>query len=126
MRQERERAEFIQQAINLHQAELTSPLRVLQYLGGFETAALCGAYIRAAQLGITIVVDGLMATTAAWIADLVSRNDQLLHCKTVEMMMDLGRFSIPETLFCICGNCPRLLEWCFLLISLQIIFMSGF
>ena len=113
MRQDRERAAFIQNAITLHQAELTSPLRVLQYLGGFETAALCGAYIRAAQLGITIVVDGLMATTAAWIADLVSRNDQLLHCKSVEMMMDLGRFSIPETLFCICGNCPRLVEWCF-------------
>jgi len=74
---------------------------------------LCGAYIRCAQLGLTVVVDGLMATTAAWIADLVSRNDQLLHCKSIEMMMDLGKYSMPETLFCICGTCPRLVEWCF-------------
>jgi len=50
---------------------------------------------------------------AAWIADLVSRNDQLMHCKSVDMLMDLGKYSVPETLFCICGNCPRLVEWCF-------------
>lgn len=113
MRSERHKAEVIEKALAFHKDQLTSPLKILQHLGGFETAALCGAYIRCAQLGLTIVVDGLMSTVAAWIADLVSRNDQLMHCKSVEMLVDLGKYSVPETLFCICGNCPRLVEWCF-------------
>lgn len=113
MRSDRYRSEVIEKAISLHQENLTSPLKILQHLGGFETAALCGAYIRCAQLGLTVVVDGVMATVAAWIADMVSRNDQLLHCKSVEQMLDLGQYSVPETLFCICGTCPRLVEWCF-------------
>ncbi|WEJ61759.1 nicotinate-nucleotide--dimethylbenzimidazole phosphoribosyltransferase [Thiomicrorhabdus lithotrophica] len=113
MRSERDKAELIEKAIDLHKEKLTSPLRILQHLGGFETAALCGAYIRAAQLGMTIIVDGFMSTVAVWLADLVSRNDQLMHCKSVDMMMDLGQFSVPETMFCICGTCPRLVEWCF-------------
>lgn len=113
MRSQKAQAELIQSAIDLHKEQLTSPLRVLQYLGGFETAALCGAYIRSAQLGMSVVVDGFMATVAAWVADLVSRNDQLLHCKSEEMFMDLGQYSVPETMFCICGTCPRLVEWCF-------------
>ena len=113
MRSERDKSDLIEKAIDLHKEKLTSPLRILQHLGGFETAALCGAYIRAAQLGMTIVVDGFMSTVAVWLADLVSRNDQLMHCKSVDMMMDLGQFSVPETMFCICGTCPRLVEWCF-------------
>ena len=113
MRSDRDRAELIVNAQALHKEQLTSPLRILQTFGGFETAALCGAYIRCAQLGLTVVVDGLMASVAAWIADLVSRNEQLMHCKSVEMMMDLGKYSVPETMFCICGDCPRLVEWCF-------------
>lgn len=113
MRSQKAQAELMQSAIDLHKEQLTSPLRVLQHLGGFETAALCGAYIRSAQLGMTVVVDGFMASVAAWIADLVSRNNQLVHCKSEEMLMDLGQYSVPETMFCICGTCPRLVEWCF-------------
>lgn len=113
MSSQREQAKLIDQTIALHKEALTSPLRILQHLGGFETAALCGAYIRSAQLGMTIVVDGLMASVAAWIADLISRNDQLVDCDSTEIMMELGRYSVPETMFCICGTCPRLLEWCF-------------
>jgi len=113
MRSEQHKAELIDKAIELHKESLKSPLKILQHLGGYEVAALCGAYIRCAQLGLTVVVDGLMGTVAAWIADLVSRNDQLLHCKSTEDLMDLGQYSVPETLFCICGNCPRLVEWCF-------------
>lgn len=113
MRSDRHRAEVIEKAITLHKEKLTSPLKILQHLGGYEAAALCGAYIRCAQLGLTVVVDGVMSTVAAWIADMVSRNDQLVHCKSVEQLMDLGQYSVPETLFCICGTCPRLVEWCF-------------
>lgn len=113
MRSEQHKAKLIDKAIIGHQQHLNTPLKILQHLGGFETAALCGAYIRCAQLGLTIVVDGLMATVAAWIADLVSRNNQLLDCQSVDDMMPLGQYSVPETLFCICGDCPRLVEWCF-------------
>ena len=113
MKAKKQKAQMIKNAIALHQESLNSPLRILQHLGGFEIAAMCGAYIRCAQLGLPIVVDGLMATVAVWIADLVSRNDQLASCDSVEKMMNLGKYSIPETLFCTCGSCPRLVDWCF-------------
>lgn len=112
-RQKKHKTQIIEQAIALHQAQLTSPLRVLQYLGGFEIAAMTGAYIRCAQLGMTAVVDGLIASVAAWVGDFVSRNDQLANCPSEEKIWDLGKYSMPETLFCTCGSCPRLVDWCF-------------
>lgn len=45
--------------------EMLSAERILQELGGFEIAAICGAYIRCAQLGIPILVDGFITTAAA-------------------------------------------------------------
>ena len=72
MRSERDKAELIEKAIDLHKEKLTSPLRILQHLGGFETAALCGAYIRAAQLGMTIIVVVFLSSVAVWLACLVS------------------------------------------------------
>ncbi len=39
------KAKVIQQSLILHQKFLENPLKVLQYLGGFEIAALLGAYI---------------------------------------------------------------------------------
>lgn len=39
--------------------------RILQELGGFEIAAITGAYIRCAQLGIPVLVDGFITTAAA-------------------------------------------------------------
>lgn len=38
---------------------------ILQELGGFEIAAIAGAYIRCAQLGIPVLVDGFITTAAA-------------------------------------------------------------
>ncbi|CAN8140236.1 Nicotinate-nucleotide--dimethylbenzimidazole phosphoribosyltransferase [uncultured Thiomicrorhabdus sp.] len=112
-RQKKQKAEFIEQAIMKHQAQLTSPLRVLQILGGFEIAAMTGAYLRGAQIGMPMVVDGLIASVAAWVADFIARNDQLANCDSIEKMMELGKYSIPETLFCTCGSLPRITEWCF-------------
>lgn len=37
----------------------------LQRVGGFEIAALCGAYIAAAQRGLPVLVDGFITTAAA-------------------------------------------------------------
>lgn len=49
------------------------PLEVLRRLGGFEIAALTGAFIRAAQLGLTVLIDGFITTAAALVA---VRHDQ--------------------------------------------------
>jgi nicotinate-nucleotide--dimethylbenzimidazole phosphoribosyltransferase len=38
---------------------------VLQGLGGFEIAALAGAYLRCAQLGLPVLVDGFISSAAA-------------------------------------------------------------
>lgn len=42
-----------------------NPEAILQELGGFEIAAMVGAYIRCAQLGIPVLVDGFITTAAA-------------------------------------------------------------
>lgn len=112
-RQKKQKAEFIAQAIETHQQHLTSPLRVLQYLGGLEIAAMTGAYLRGAQIGMPMIVDGVIASAAAWVADFIARNDQLSGCDSIEKMMELGKYSIPESLFCTCGSLPRITEWCF-------------
>jgi nicotinate-nucleotide--dimethylbenzimidazole phosphoribosyltransferase len=44
------------------------PLAVLQTVGGFEIAAITGAYIGAAGHRIAIVGDGVIASAAAWLA----------------------------------------------------------
>lgn len=59
------KAQVIADALQLHAAQLTTPFGVLQTLGGFEIAALCGAYIRCAQRGIPVLVDGFICTVAA-------------------------------------------------------------
>ena len=111
--QRKTKVAFIEQALRYHQAELTSPLKALQILGGFEIAALCGAYIRCAQLGLPILVDGFVCSIAVWVADLISRNDQLVNCQSEDAFWKLGKCSLPETMFCTCGSCPRLVDWCF-------------
>lgn len=58
----------IEAALALHHAHLNDPLAVLQHLGGFEIAALVGAYIACAQEGVTVLVDGFICTVAALIA----------------------------------------------------------
>lgn len=56
---------IIEQAIYLHREQLTTPLTILQYLGGFEIAALIAAYLSAARQGLPVLVDGFIATVAA-------------------------------------------------------------
>ncbi len=46
----------------------SDPLQILTEFGGFEVAALVGFYIRAAMLGITIMVDGFISSVAALVA----------------------------------------------------------
>ncbi|MCW8907298.1 MAG: nicotinate-nucleotide--dimethylbenzimidazole phosphoribosyltransferase [Sedimenticola sp.] len=59
----------IQQALARCDGDLRGrPLEALRRLGGFEIAALAGAYIRCAQRGLPALVDGYIATVAAMVA----------------------------------------------------------
>lgn len=55
----------IQAALNLHNEHIISPLEGLRRVGGFEIAALVGAYITCAKLGLAILVDGFISSSAA-------------------------------------------------------------
>lgn len=60
------KASIIEKALTLHQPKSTE--ETLQTLGGFEIAALVGAYIHAAQQGIPSLIDGFICTAAALVA----------------------------------------------------------
>lgn len=60
------KAQVIERALALHRGD--RPLDALQRLGGFEIAALVGAYLRCGQLGVPALVDGFIATVAALVA----------------------------------------------------------
>ncbi len=49
-----------------------SPISVLQNLGGFEIAAMCGAMLKSSDYPIAIVVDGYIATAAALCATAIN------------------------------------------------------
>lgn len=58
----------IQRALTLHQPYLADPYECLRRLGGFEIAAMSGAYIAGAQRGLVALIDGFIATVAALVA----------------------------------------------------------
>jgi nicotinate-nucleotide--dimethylbenzimidazole phosphoribosyltransferase len=53
----------LQQALNQHENPV-EPLAVLATFGGFETAMMVGAYLKAAELGMVILIDGFIAGAA--------------------------------------------------------------
>jgi len=57
----------IEQALLRHGKE-RSPLNLLASLGGFEIAALAGAYLTCAQQGVPALVDGFICSVAALLA----------------------------------------------------------
>ena len=62
------KARVIDRALAFHDGYLDDPLQTLFRLGGFEIAALVGAYVACAQEGIVAVVDGFICTVAAMVA----------------------------------------------------------
>ncbi|MCB1735124.1 MAG: nicotinate-nucleotide--dimethylbenzimidazole phosphoribosyltransferase [Gammaproteobacteria bacterium] len=58
----------LRRALSLHEGRFDHPVEVLRRLGGFEIAALCGAYIAAAQRGVPALVDGFISSVAAMVA----------------------------------------------------------
>jgi nicotinate-nucleotide--dimethylbenzimidazole phosphoribosyltransferase len=61
------KAAVIERALRRH-AAADSPLERLRCLGGFEIAALAGAFIAASQSRLPVLVDGFIATAAALLA----------------------------------------------------------
>jgi nicotinate-nucleotide--dimethylbenzimidazole phosphoribosyltransferase len=101
----RHKVSVLERALAQH-AGATTALEQLRCLGGFEIAALAGAYITAAQVGLPVLVDGFITTTAALVA--VAMNPdvrswllfahrskehghaRLLQALSAEPMLDLG------------------------------------
>ncbi len=71
----------LQQALNQHKG-ITEPLDVLATFGGFEIAMMVGAYLKSAELGMLIMVDGFIAGTALLVA-----------CKLYPQVLDYCVFS---------------------------------
>ncbi|MBY8933799.1 nicotinate-nucleotide--dimethylbenzimidazole phosphoribosyltransferase [Pseudomonas fluorescens] len=62
------KAQVIERALALHAGQRGDALQTLFNLGGFEIAALVGAYLAAAQEGVAVLVDGFICTVAALVA----------------------------------------------------------
>ncbi len=58
---------ILQQALHQH-SYTKEPLKVLTVFGGFELAMMMGAYLKAAELGMMIMVDGFIASSALLVA----------------------------------------------------------
>ncbi|MBD8269386.1 nicotinate-nucleotide--dimethylbenzimidazole phosphoribosyltransferase [Pseudomonas fluorescens] len=58
----------IERGLTLHAAQRDDALQTLFNLGGFEIAALVGAYLACAQAGIVVLVDGFICSVAALVA----------------------------------------------------------
>ncbi|MFV5439066.1 nicotinate-nucleotide--dimethylbenzimidazole phosphoribosyltransferase [Acinetobacter oleivorans] len=62
----RHKIEVTEQAIELHHKHVTGDaFKTLCAVGGLEIAAIVGAYIRCAQMGLPIIVDGFISSVAA-------------------------------------------------------------
>ena len=59
------KVDAVAKALQLHTSDSPGAIEILRRLGGLEIAALVGAYIRAAQLGIPSLVDGFITSAAA-------------------------------------------------------------
>ena len=63
---------IIKKAIALHKNEMKEPIDVLSRLGGFEIAALAGSYLSCAKIGMPVLIDGFISSTAALVAEKLS------------------------------------------------------
>jgi nicotinate-nucleotide--dimethylbenzimidazole phosphoribosyltransferase len=55
----------IQRALDRHAAQPITPEAALRRLGGFEIAALAGAYVACAHMGMPVLIDGFISSAAA-------------------------------------------------------------
>ncbi|MEN7547088.1 nicotinate-nucleotide--dimethylbenzimidazole phosphoribosyltransferase [Rapidithrix thailandica] len=67
--QYQQKLSILQQAVNKHSLTDSDPRKALQTFGGYEIAMICGGMLQAASLGILVLVDGFIASSAylcAW------------------------------------------------------------
>ncbi len=64
----RHKIEVVRTAINLNQPDKTDVIDMLSKVGGYEIAAMTGAFLGAAANDVAIVVDGFIATVSALLA----------------------------------------------------------
>ncbi len=57
-----------------HKHNPANPIEALATFGGFEIAMLCGAILKAAELKMTIVIDGFIVTSALLVAQAINPN----------------------------------------------------
>ncbi len=62
------KVEVIARALARHRPHLADPMETLRRLGGFEIAALAGSYLSCAQRGLSVLVDGFIASVAALVS----------------------------------------------------------
>ncbi|WP_263146497.1 nicotinate-nucleotide--dimethylbenzimidazole phosphoribosyltransferase [Pseudomonas sp. RIT-PI-AD] len=63
------KAAVIERALALHRPACASAAEALRHVGGFEIAALTGAYLACAQEGLPALVDGFICSVAALCAE---------------------------------------------------------
>jgi nicotinate-nucleotide--dimethylbenzimidazole phosphoribosyltransferase len=68
------KAEVIRRAIEVNRPNTATPLETLAALGGFEIAGICGLILGAASVGMPVVVDGFISSSAAVVAMKLSSN----------------------------------------------------
>ena len=61
------KTDIIDRALDLHRMHFDQPIEILRRLGGFEIAAIIGSYIACAQMGIPVLVDGLLPAQQPWL-----------------------------------------------------------
>ena len=61
----RKKRDVVRQALALHRPDAADPVDVLSKVGGFDLAAMCGAFLGAAASSKPVVIDGLISVTAA-------------------------------------------------------------
>ncbi|MCS6924892.1 MAG: nicotinate-nucleotide--dimethylbenzimidazole phosphoribosyltransferase [Candidatus Binatia bacterium] len=64
----RKKIAVIQRALACHRPDPADPIDVLAKVGGYELAAIAGVCLAGASRNVPVVVDGFIATAAAWVA----------------------------------------------------------
>ena len=67
------KTKILKQVQNLHEIN-ENTLDLLQHIGGFEIAMICGAILKAAELKMVIIIDGFIVTSALLIAQKLAPN----------------------------------------------------
>ncbi|GGI80431.1 nicotinate-nucleotide--dimethylbenzimidazole phosphoribosyltransferase [Shewanella hanedai] len=86
---------LVEQALHIHESELTDPYNILACLGGFEIVQMTGAMLAAAERNMLVIIDGFIATAAALLAVKINPNvrdymifghqsDERGHCLMME------------------------------------------